>query len=275
MYTKSDLHSHLHTLGIDPQGTLLVHSSYKSIGTVDGGAEAILDVFIDYMRQGLLVFPSHTWGYINAENPRFHVADSPSNVGILSELFRRRPETVRSWHPTHSVCALGADAEAFTAGDERWDTPCARGSAWGRLLDRKAQIMLLGVDLRRNTFIHGVEEWADIPGRLGGVPENLITVTPDGREIAVPSYRHSGLSWSHHYWKVDGLLEREGAMTKGRFGDAEVRVCDAFRTNEVLGGLLRVNPALFSDNEPLDGEEQPAPMPKTRYGKPEYKPFAD
>ncbi|CAM3712021.1 AAC(3) family N-acetyltransferase [Marinicrinis lubricantis] len=251
MHTKESLIEQLERLGIDPEGTLLIHSSMKSMGQVEGGADTVLDAFTEYMKDGLLVFPTHTWKYINAENPKFDVDKSPSNVGILTELFRKRPGVVRSLHPTHSVAAWGRDAIEFTTGDHLFDTPCARGSAWGKLLDRKATILLVGVDLRRNTFIHGVEEWADIPGRMTDDHEMLYTVLPDGTEIPVPSRRHCGLSWSQHFWKVDGVLERKGAMYKGQLGDAVVRVCDAAGVANVLTDMLKDNPDLFSDNEPI------------------------
>lgn len=252
MHTIHSLMSDLERLGIDRQGTLLVHSSYKSMGGVEGGPDTVLDALSKYMEEGLLVLPTHTWANINAENPRFDVENTPVCIGMLPERFRKRPGVIRSWHPTHSVAALGRDAAAFTAGDERFDTPCARGSAWGKLLDRQATIMLVGVDLRRNTFIHGIEEWVDIPGRMTAEREQLYTVLPDGTAISVPSRRHCGLNWSEHFWKVDDVLREEGAMTLGRFGDAEVRICDTVRLTEVLTRMLQANPDLFSDNEPLN-----------------------
>ncbi|WP_159887774.1 AAC(3) family N-acetyltransferase [Paenibacillus puerhi] len=251
MHTKESLIEQLKQLGIDREGTLLIHSSLKSMGPVEGGADTVLDAFTEYMKDGLLVFPTHTWSYINADNPRFYVDRSPTCIGILTELFRQRPGVVRSWHPTHSVAALGRDAVEFTSGDHRFDTPCARGSAWGKLLDRKATILLVGVDLRRNTFIHGVEEWVDIPGRMTDGHEQLYTVLSDGTEIAVPSRRHCGLSWSQHFWKVDQVLEDAGAMYKGQLGEAVVRVCDAAAVSEVITEMLKANPDLFSDNNPL------------------------
>ncbi|WP_405107480.1 AAC(3) family N-acetyltransferase [Paenibacillus sp. FSL K6-1217] len=269
MHTRSSLMKQLEGMGIDPQGTLLVHSSLKSIGEVEGGADTVLDVLSEYMKEGLLVLPTHTWSYIDAQNPRFSVLESPSCVGILPELFRKRPGVIRSWHPTHSVAALGADAALFTAGDERWDTPCARGSVYGKLLDRGAEIMLLGVDLRRNTFIHGIEEWVDIPGRMTDGHEALYTVTPEGGEIAVPSRRHCGLSWSQHFWKVESVLEDGGALRRGSFGDAAVMLCGTAETTRILSDMLRENPDLFSDNEPLSGESVPEALPKTKRGQPE------
>ncbi|NLP45873.1 MAG: AAC(3) family N-acetyltransferase [Epulopiscium sp.] len=252
MYTKSELLTHLKKLNIDPKGTLLVHSSMKSIGKVEGGADTVLDALSEYMQDGLLVLPTHTWSYINAKNPKFYVDRSPSCIGILPELFRKREGVIRSLHPTHSVAALGRDAEEFVKGNECYDTPCARKSPWGKLLDRNADIMLLGVDLRRNTFIHGIEEWADIPGRLTYDHEQLYTVLSDGTEISVPSRRHCGDSWSEYFWKVDEICEKNKVMHKGFFGDALVRICKAEPLTKLLTTMLKINPNLFSDNQPLN-----------------------
>lgn len=239
-------------MSIDPEGTIIVHSSMKSIGEVKGGVDTVLDAFSEYMKDGLLVFPTHTWDTVNAENPKFHVDETPSHIGILTEMFRQRPGVIRSHHPTHSVGALGADAKEFTTGDEKFDTPAARGSAWGKLLDRKAKILLVGVDLRRNTFIHGIEEWLDIPNRMSDTDdhEELVTVLPDGTEILVPSRRHiSGVS--ERYWKVEDLLVEKGAIEYSQFGDARVLVCDAVLLAKYITQMLEIDPEIFSDNEPL------------------------
>ncbi|WP_077618446.1 AAC(3) family N-acetyltransferase [Bacillus sinesaloumensis] len=245
MYTKQDLLDHLKELGIDENGTLLVHSSMKSIGEVEGGADTVLDALIEYMKNGLLVFPTHTWSYIKSENPRFDVMDSPSCVGLLTELFRKRPGVIRSWHPTHSVAALGKGASDFVAGNEQFDTPCARGSSWGKLLDHKASILLIGVDLRRCTYIHGVEEWLDIPGRLTDEHEMLYTILPDNTEISVPQRRHIGHT-SEKYGRVEDVFLHNDAMYKGHFGDATVRVCDTEKMTDLLTHLLKEDPELFS-----------------------------
>src|SRR5699024_7549757 len=116
MHTKESLMKQLEELNIRKEGTLLVHSSYKSLGEVEGGPDTVLDALSEYMKDGLLVLPTHTWEYINKDNPVFDVKNSPTNVGILTELFRKREGVIRSEHPTHSVAALGKDAEAFVAG---------------------------------------------------------------------------------------------------------------------------------------------------------------
>jgi aminoglycoside 3-N-acetyltransferase len=82
--------------------------------------------------------------------------------------------------------------------------------------------------------------------------EMLYTVLSDESKIAVPSRRHCGLPWSEHFWKVDEVMVREGAMRKGQLGDAVVRVCDAAKTAEVITEMLKDNPDLLTDNLPLD-----------------------
>ncbi|HQC52299.1 MAG TPA: AAC(3) family N-acetyltransferase, partial [Lentisphaeria bacterium] len=139
MHTYASLTHDLELSGIRRQDTLLVHSSMKSIGQVEGRADTVLDALSDYLQdEGLLVFPTLTWSNVNAEQPVYSVRDTPSVVGILPELFRQRPGVRRSLHPTHSVAALGRDAEDFVEGHERFDSPAALGSPWDRLRQRRA-----------------------------------------------------------------------------------------------------------------------------------------
>ena len=245
MHTTATLIQDLTRLGIEPKTTLLVHSAYRSIGEVEGRAEAVLVALETYMQEGLLVLPTHTWASVDAEQPVFSVKDSPSCIGILPELFRKRPGVYRSGHPTHSVAARGKDAESFVQGDEYKTTPCARDSAWGRLLDRNATILFIGVGLSRNTFIHGVEEWLDIPSRLTDTYEQLVSILADGSQVAVPSRRHIG-HISEHYPKVTQYLLDRGVLRTGIFGSAQTVLHESRPLYEALKELLQIDPQLFS-----------------------------
>jgi len=251
MHDRLSLKKDLAALGIDPAGTLLVHSSMKSIGMVDGGADIVLDALSDHMAEGLLVLPAHTWDKVDDKNPYFSVSDTPTCVGILTEMFRKRPGVIRSHHPTHSVAALGRDAEAYTAGDEYFNTPCHRNGPWGRLLDRRATILFIGCDLTKNTYMHGVEEWLEIPENLTDFQHMLYSVKPDGTVTLVPQFRHRGTR-SEWFDKMEEVFLENGAMQTGHFGDAFVRVCDVVRITEILMVMLNRNPWLFADEKPVD-----------------------
>ncbi|MDF2485997.1 MAG: aminoglycoside N(3)-acetyltransferase, partial [Herbinix sp.] len=136
MYTKQDIICDLINIGIQPTDTLLVHSSMKAIGEVEGGADTVLNALMDYMKDGLLILPTHTWEQMNDEYLIFKVTTEPSCVGLLTNLFLKRQGVVRSWHPTHSVAAYGKDALEYCSGEENSETPCPRTGCWGKLYDR-------------------------------------------------------------------------------------------------------------------------------------------
>lgn len=256
MYSKEDLKQQLEELGIRPQDTLLVHSSLKSIGPVEGGADTVLDALSEYLAPGLLVLPTHTWEQINEEYNIFDVENEPSCVGLLTNLFRKRPGVVRSWHPTHSLAAYGRDAQEFAQGEERFDTPCPRQGCYGKLYDRRAKVLFLGVPLTRNTLIHAVEEWAGIPNRISSIHQPLKIRTPDGRLLERPMRRHRApiRNISGNYGKLTEPLLELGIAVKGSIGAAESILVEVVPMVDLTLEFLRRNPDLFLDNAPVPRE---------------------
>lgn len=250
MYTKEQLKAHLKEMGVNPMGTLLVHSSMKAIGEVEGGADTVLDALIEYMKDGLLILPTHTWKQMRPEYNVFYADREPSCVGILTNLIMKRPGVFRSLHPTHSVAAIGREAEEYVKGEENARTPCPREGCWGRLYDRKAQILMLGVTLSKYTYLHSVEEWADVPGRLTKQEIPLFVLDFEGNEYAVPQHRHAGAN-SDWFPKMDEEYLTRGAMKMGRFGDAVCRLCDAVKTADIALEWLKKDIDLFGNGDPL------------------------
>lgn len=256
MYTKMDLIKAITALGVKPNDTLLIHSSMKSIGEVENGADTVIDAFIEYMKPGLLIFPTHTWSKINDEHPVYNPLIEPSCVGILTNLFLKRPGVLRSLHPTHSVAALGEDAASYIEGEEQCDTPCPRKGCYGKLYDRNAKILFLGCTLKTNTYLHGVEEWNDIPLRLSDKHKELKILTPDGRLIDRPFYGHSSPygDVSKNYDKMEDPFIYKGIAKKGYIGDALSVLCDAAGVADLTSSFLIRNPDLFNDNLPVPTE---------------------
>ncbi len=249
MHTKSSLIQQLRGM-LPSTATVLMHSSCKSLGPLQNGADTLLDALCDYFSDGLVVLPTHTWATVSTKQPIYDVLESPVCVGILPELFRKRPGVHRSWHPTHSVAAWGADAEAFVRGDERCLTPCARESAWGRLYDRDAWALMVGVELNRMTFFHSVEEWANVPQRVDMEhPKRLVIVPPEGPRIIDNFFPHCADS-SQLFPKAEDALLRAGAMVKTRLGDAVVRLVSCRKSADVVMDILAEDPFFFGMPRP-------------------------
>jgi aminoglycoside 3-N-acetyltransferase len=242
-------------MGIGRNDTLLIHSSMKSIGEVEGRADTVLDAFMDYLSpDGLLILPTHTWAIMGKDTDTYDPAETPSCVGILTNLFMKRPGVFRSLNPTHSVAAAGKGAEEFVRGEERFHTPLARGGCWYRLMERGAKIMFLGCPLSRNTFLHGVEEWCGIENRLTAKPAEYKIKLPEGRVISHPTFRHEAPvpNVSENYVKMEPLFLREGAAYEGKFGDARCVIGSAPEMYEITARCLRENPDLFLDENPVE-----------------------
>ena len=157
-YTKKQLTDMIRRMGIQPDDSVMIHASMKSIGNVEGGADTVLDAWMEYLSEGLFMMPAHTWAQMGPDCRVFDPQSMPSCVGLLTNLFRMRPGVVRSLHPTHSIAAYGKGAKDYIAGEETVDTPCHPDGCWGRLENIGAKILLIGVGHERNTFIHSVEE---------------------------------------------------------------------------------------------------------------------
>lgn len=256
MNTKESLLRDIALTGLCPDDTVMIHSSMRAIGEVEGGARTVLDAFIEYLREGLLIFPTHTWQTVTREHPVFNILTEPPCVGVLPRLFLQREGVVRSAHPTHSVAALGKDAAEFVAGEERFDTPCARGSVHWRLMERKGKVLFAGCPLSKNTFIHGVEEWCGIGNRLSDDRVPFVIEFPDGRRMNRPCFTHKSPvpDISVNYAKLEEPLVRMGVATRGKIGDADSVLCDAEGMFSVTKDFLSKNSDLFLDENPVPVE---------------------
>lgn len=225
MVTKQDIQNLLIQFGIKSTDTVLVHSSMRSTGGVEGGCDTVIDAFCEYLSDGLFLVPSHTWDRVNADHP-FDVRNTMPCTGALCTVAVGRPEGVRSLHPTHSVVAFGKRAAEFTDGELRATSPGFIGGCWNRLYEEYAKILLLGVGLNRNTFIHAVDEMMDLPDRLMP-PAPIKVIDGEGVEHILPEYRRHAKSRHEYFVNYKKALEDLGAITYGQLGDALVYCCDA------------------------------------------------
>jgi len=246
LVTRPQIAADLRALGVRAGEILLVHSSLKSIGRVEGGAEAVLGALRDVLTpEGTLVLPTLSYSAINGENPRFDVRTTPSCVGHLTNVFRELPGVVRSLHPTHSLAAWGRDARALLADHELQRTPGGCGSPYEKIALRGGQILFLGTGLACNTMLHCVEEWAQVPDALTAHTQALQVVDYDGRVIPVAQHRHQG-GHSRFYAKVEPLFARAGFMVEGKVGAARCHRVDAARMTEYVLKLLKDDPFFFT-----------------------------
>ncbi|MBQ7916950.1 MAG: AAC(3) family N-acetyltransferase [Firmicutes bacterium] len=234
MITKKQLQEDLERMGIRSTDTVAIHTSLRAAGPIEGGAESFIEAFTDYLSDGLLVVPTHTWKTVNQENPVFDVRSSEPCVGIVPTIAAFHPKAVRSMHATHSVAVFGKRAAEYAANDNGVITPTPAEGCFGRLYDEKAKILLIGVGQERNTFIHAVEEIVDVPQRLTE-PFEVTLIHKDGHEEKRMIHKHYNPICAHiseNFVKFDPFFAECGAVTQTKLGNAAVKLCDAVKVQE-------------------------------------------
>ena len=152
---------------------VIVHSSLKSFGQVEGGAVTVVNALVAAFNR--VIVPTFTYktmiipltgpennGLTYGSQPdqnrmaEFFTPRMPADplMGIIPETFRRHPRAIRSKHPIQSFA--GINAEKFITSQTLTDHLAPL-----RLLEQAdGWVVLMGVDHTVNTSIHYAEKLA-------------------------------------------------------------------------------------------------------------------
>ncbi|MBQ4629731.1 MAG: AAC(3) family N-acetyltransferase [Clostridia bacterium] len=179
------------SLGLGKGDSVLIHSSFKSMGEVDGGIQTLVDAILDCIGStGTLLAPTLSYEYVPQTNPIYNHVDTPSCVGAVSEFIRSMDGAKRSIHPTHSCAAIGDKRDFFVCGHENDETPVGENSPISKLPKIGGKVLMLGCFFGFNTSMHGIEEKFPVSYVLSEKPISHTIVLND-RTYEKNYYRHS------------------------------------------------------------------------------------
>jgi aminoglycoside 3-N-acetyltransferase len=163
MVTFDDLVKGLREVGIEEGDLLLVQSSYKSFGGVDGGPPTIIEALIHVLgEEGTLIMPAFSFDFCEGEP--WDVRNSPSKMGIITELFRQDPRSCRVFHPIYSFSISGKHAEEICS--YRYKSSYGSDSVFAKMRELDGKMVFLGVHPNVSiTFLHHVEEMIGVDYR--------------------------------------------------------------------------------------------------------------
>ncbi len=237
----------LHTIGLECGDTVMVHSSFKSLGIQD--PEVIILALLETLGEsGTLFMPALS--YLQ-KPPNVHDTNlTPSCVGFLSEYFRCRAGTQRSLHPTHSVCGVGKLATDWLEDHIHDNTPCGTHSPFNKLLHQQGKILMIGCGLEPNTTMHAIEEYIQ-PTYLFDSPQ-AYTITDSQRKtfekVYIPHNFWGGRA-IQRYDRVKNILN-EAALFPGILGNAKAYLIQAEALYRAALECLRLNPFYFIELGP-------------------------
>lgn len=257
--TQTDITAGLRALGLDRDATVVVHSSLRAFGHVDGGAEAVCRALTTIC--GTVLMPAFTFdttgidgappghdrphnAFFNAERwEAFDAAvrerspltpDTPvdDDIGAIPEAFRQMPGVRRSRHPLLSWVATCDHADDLLDA-QTMTNPLAPLQA---LADRDGHVLLLGVGHWSNTTIHLAEQ------RCGRSRFWRFAVIDHGIWVELPNIPGDSSAFS----RLDDVLPPASESTIGACHARRYRAREIIRTVE---SLIAADPAALLDLE--------------------------
>ena len=171
------------------------------------------------------------------EHPYFNIFETPSQMGVVSETFRKMSNVKRSFHPTDSVCALGKESDYFTNTHFGNITPYNENSPFKKLCSKKGKILMLGTTLNGAcTNLHTLED--AVPFKYPVYDEKIFVVKMIDHHGMVSSMEtkvHNPV-WSskRNCDALKPLFEKENVLLNGKIGEAHCMLIDADKMLEVM-----------------------------------------
>lgn len=262
LVTSEDFARSLREIGLSEGDICLFHSSFKSLGTVEGGAQAIIDGFESVLgKEGTLVAPTLSQKDFQNAYKAWYM-DRPSDVGYLTEFFRKQLYVYRSNQATHSVAARGKYAYELTHEHTAYgphlcpfgEYAFADSSPWRKMYDMNAKVVFIGVTMRYHTMKHMIE--------AAYVEELLAAVSDPDRRTALQDRLITFGVYTDKIWpfydshKMQATLEERGLVRKGRCGDADLYCVNARETFDATLELLRESPEMWFSEAALPWIEE-------------------
>ena len=266
--TRQAMKEALDSFGIEKNAILLTHSSLKSLGRIEGGAEGVIEAIEATVPEGTVVFPTLSQKNFETAFEDWSL-DRPSDVGRITEVFRTQKGSLRSDNPTHSVAARGKHAADLVGGHATGrtrygvfgDLCFGYESPWQRMYDSRTRygvrcyVLFWGVSSTYNTFKH-FAEYRLVERLLDGVKDTKerdalrlalrhkpAVAVPDGKEPIWPFYNGEAL---------EELLLSAGIARRVPLGAGELLLFDIYEMIDFTEGILWETPeALLSDTAVL------------------------
>ena len=230
---REEITNALREVGVRCGDTVMFHSSLSSMGRVVGGADTVIDGFLDAVGpRGTVVVPTLCRMPPDERHltfDRWNIATSPSCVGRITEVLRHRPAAARSDHGTHSVSAIGPRARELTANHGAtglrlgpWGPRAfARESPWQRFYNWNVAYCFLGVNFHYNTMVHLVETLLVDRALHRAAPNRRKRLAEQIEDWQKPgAWPSIGLAARE---RIESILAEQGLLRYGAIGAATIR----------------------------------------------------
>jgi aminoglycoside 3-N-acetyltransferase len=254
-YSRTDLEDKFRALGIRPGDSVLVHSGFRRASGFTGSPSDVVDSLINVVgKDGHVLMMSIPYRGSSQKytetDPLFDVARTPSAVGLISEVFRRRSGVLRSLNPLHPVLACGPLAAWLVADHEQCARSCGKGSPFERFLNLQGKFLFFDAKFSSLTFMHYVEDRfsSQSPVQLYHPTAAVVRVKdPTGRELRVRQLFFSEAArLRRNFAPVEQRLLSDGSLRRARVGNTRLLSVSAHDVLNCAGLLIEHGQGIYT-----------------------------
>ncbi len=247
-YGDDELLQALQALGVQAGDSVLLHSAFGDDHGYRGTIDQLIQVFLKavgpegHLLMVSLPYRTSSIQYLSTLK-RFDVRKTPSMMGLVSESFRRRPDVLRSLHPTHPVVVHGPRAEWFVAEHPDCLYPCGPGSPFDKLALMDGKAVFFNVPFAMYTFFHYLEHLVspELPFALyTDDPFQVPVIDKDGGERIVKTLTFTPEAIARRRFPVfEAALREEGLIQAQRVGNTRIQAVRVRNTVDCVLAMSR------------------------------------
>jgi len=245
MLTLNELKKGFSDLGLQAGDIVLVHSSYKSLGPVEGGPQTVVDALLDVLAPaGTLIMPTFNFNFNQGEP--WDVLKTPSHMGVLTEIVRLNAESRRVFHPFYSFAILGKLQDDLTR--LRYKDSYGKDSIFMRLRELDAKIMIIGLSYTHSlTFMHHIEQMEGVDYRYIKAFTGMIT-DENGKtyeDTFTMLVRDIDRGVQTEVDPMGAVMEQRGIVKIRTIGMAQVKLMKANEVYNLVSQEMKKDPGLM------------------------------
>jgi len=242
MLDHTKLVSEFKRIGLKKNDVILVHSSFKAFGGVEGGPQTVIDALLTVIgTEGTLITPRFNFDF-STHGTTWDIRTTPSHMGIISEFVRKDPRSFSIFHPIYSFCIIGKNAKQLA--EHRYKGSYSKDSIFHKLRTLDAKILQIDCVYKGTTMIHHVEEMLQVEYKYF---KNFtgIVIDEDGKSFE-DTFNIYVRDWKRGFvtdvLPIGKILEEEKVTKTDQIGNAKIWLTKAEDVYNVTVDAIKKNP---------------------------------
>jgi aminoglycoside 3-N-acetyltransferase len=250
----------LRKLELSKKRVLYLHISTSGLKEFKGSAYEMLSTVLDIAGDSCtIVMNCFSWTSF-CQQGSFNIHNTPCEVGVVNEIFRRLDGVIRSKHPIYSLCMKGPMAGMLARHDG--STCFGPDTPFQAMLDANAYCLHAGLHiLKGNTLVHTFEELKKVPYREFKEFKGTVDFGNGSEEYKTEFYVRKSQDISYGWEPAIKLLKQRGLIDEA---DDSISGVFAQDVKSVFFELLDINKEVFLTENAKRNSKGPARLQKPK-----------